>query len=137
MSYNKQIYIKGTKSFNDLDLSFISHPVTKNLVKKTDIESIKQSIKVLLNTHFGEKPFDPTFGTILNRLLFEQNTRFLKDEINDEIRRMLAIYETRVTVVSIDISDTEDENRLNVTIKFYLNGLSEPVTINILMKRVR
>lgn len=137
MSYNKPIYIDGTKSYSDIDLDFISHPITKNLSKKTNDDAIKQSVKVLLFTHFGEKPFDHTFGSRLNNSLFENMNRFIEDELDFEVRRVLGTYEPRIAIIDVIISALPDENELNLRLNYVIVSTAEPVTINILLKRSR
>ena len=49
------IYKKGlktnTRSWSDLDLDFNAHPVTKDVVTKTDVEAIKRSVRNLILTN--------------------------------------------------------------------------------------
>ena len=50
---------------------------------KTTIESIKNNIKLLLQTHQGERVFQPNLGMNLRRLMFEQMTEEITIQIEN------------------------------------------------------
>lgn len=136
MLYNRPLYVAGTKKYTDLDFRFVVHPITKKLLTKTDVDSIKQSIKTLLFTQKGEKPFQPDFGSEVYNLLFEPMNRFLIEELNFEIRRVLR-YEPRLSVLDVKIDFDSDRNAIGIEIVGIIANVEAPVTINILMHRVR
>ena len=39
---------KSTRTYVDLDLDFTSHPVTNDVVKITDVEAVKRSVRNLI-----------------------------------------------------------------------------------------
>ena len=57
------IYTKGlsthSRSWADLDLDFTKHPVTKDIVKKTNIEAVKRAVRNIVLTNRYDKPFHP------------------------------------------------------------------------------
>ena len=61
----------ASKAFKDINLSFKRHPVTNDLVVIKNEDAIKQSVKNIIFTILGEKPFLPLFGSKLNSSLFE------------------------------------------------------------------
>ena len=61
----------ASKAFKDINLSFKRHPVTNDLVVIKNEDAIKQSVKNIIFTILGEKPFLPLFGSKLNSALFE------------------------------------------------------------------
>ena len=60
--------------WKDLDLLFRVHPVTGDVVTRTDVEAVKRSVRNIVLTNKYERPFKPNFGTSLRELLFELNT---------------------------------------------------------------
>ena len=58
-------------TFKDLSITFKKHPVTDDLVTVKDKSAVAQSIKGLLLTRRGERPFQPDLGSGLQNLLFE------------------------------------------------------------------
>ena len=61
---------KSTRTYIDLDLDFTRHPVTNDVVKITDVEAVKRSVKNLINTQFYERPFHPELGCGVRDMLF-------------------------------------------------------------------
>ena len=57
--------------YSDLDLDFTRNPVTSDVVKLTDVEAVKRSVRNLVNTNKGERPFHPEIGCGIRGLLFE------------------------------------------------------------------
>ena len=61
------------------------NPFTKDIYGVSNENAIKQSIKNLVLTVPGEKPFQPLVGSRVNELLFEPLDPFIADSIKDEI----------------------------------------------------
>ena len=74
--------------FVDIDLDFTRNPITGDVSIKTDGQAVLRSIKNIVNTMFGEKKFDPTFGGNIRQLLFEPigptTTLKMEDAIKDQ-----------------------------------------------------
>ena len=51
-----------TKSFSDLDIDFTANPVTGDVVKVKDANSVKRGIKNILLTENTERLFQPQIG---------------------------------------------------------------------------
>ena len=62
---------RTSRTFKDLDLDFGLNSVTKDVNKLTDAESIKRSVRNLINTNNYERPFHPEIGSGIRGLLFE------------------------------------------------------------------
>ena len=59
----KSIITSRSVVYSDFDLSFLKHPNTKDITILKDLDAVKQSIKNLILTSRGERPFQPTLGT--------------------------------------------------------------------------
>ena len=62
------------ETFKDLSITFKKHPVTDDLVTVKDKAAVAQSIKGLLLTRRGERPFQPDIGSNIRKALFEPMT---------------------------------------------------------------
>ena len=60
--------------YSDLDLDFTRNPVTSDIVKLNDVDSVKRSVKNLIQTNHYERPFHPEIGSDIRGLLFENMT---------------------------------------------------------------
>ena len=116
----------ASKAFKDITLSFKRHPVTNDLVVIKNEDAIKQSVKNIIFTILGEKPFLPLFGSKLNSALFELDTNFNETKISDEISSVLLNNEPRISNILVSVSNPSDSHELNVTIQYDITGISAP-----------
>ena len=89
--------------YKDLGLSFIPHPVTKNVSVLKNEDAIKRALRNLVLTNKGEKFFDELYGGNITALLFENLTPGDILDIKGNIRDAIRADEPRVTV-SLNIS---------------------------------
>ena len=77
------------RAFKDINLSFKRHPVTNDVLTIRDEDAIKRSVRNIIFTILGEKPFEPNFGSVINQSLFELNTSLNEVRVSDEIEQSL------------------------------------------------
>ena len=116
----------ASRTFKDINLSFKRHPVTNDLVVIKNEDAIKQSVKNIIFTILGEKPFLPLFGSKMNSALFELDTNFNETKISDEISSVLLNNEPRISNILVSVSNPDDTHELNVTIQYDITGISAP-----------
>ena len=116
----------ASKAFKDINLSFKRHPVTNDLVVIKNEDAIKQSVKNIIFTILGEKPFLPLFGSKMNSSLFELDTNFNETKISDEISSVLLNNEPRISNILVSVSNPQDSHELNVTIQYDITGIPSP-----------
>ncbi|MBS1874275.1 MAG: GPW/gp25 family protein [Acidobacteria bacterium] len=68
-------------------------------------ESVRQSIRVILQTRPGEQLMHPEFGAGLENFLHEPNTILTRRRIRDAILESLAAWEPRILVDRVDVSE--------------------------------
>lgn len=125
-----------SKSFSDLWITFQRNPFSSDLQVVKNESAIKQSLINLVKTNVYERPFNPLIGSRLNQLLFENFESGMSGILEDELRTLISNYEPRVSVISIDVSDDQDNNTLNITINFIIIGQPlNPQSLNILLER--
>jgi len=122
--------------FKDIDLSFKSHPVSKDIISKTDVNAVKQALRNLFMTSPFESAFDPDFGMGLKFLLFEPMSPPLIAVIQRKINEQIIRYEPRCVVENIDVAERGD-NGIDVTLKFFVTGLPTLQTFNYVLERVK
>ena len=91
-----------------------------------DEDAIKRSVKNIIFTILGEKPFDPDFGSIINNSLFDLNTNLSEIQISDEIRQSLLNFEPRIENIEINVTVVPDSNELNCVVQYDIVGLPAP-----------
>lgn len=129
--------IARTKDYSDLDLDFIAHPVTKDVMKKTGVEAIKRSVRNLLLTNFYDRPFRSEIGSNALKILFENATPFTSVFLRNAIYETLTSFEPRIAVNDIAVDFNEDNNGYNVRLIFTILNRNQPVSVTIFLERVR
>ena len=79
---------------------------------KTTVDSIKNNIKLLLQTNQGERMFQPNLGMNLKNLLFEPMTEDLTIQIENNI---VDVFERWLPFVELRNIDIENKNELSQT----------------------
>jgi phage baseplate assembly protein W len=118
--YNKPGYIAEPVAGNvyvDVSYTFI-HPATNDILVSSDIDAIKNSIKNIVLTPIGTRPFAPNFGTRVGNLLFELADGGTATLIKNEILEGITKYEKRVSNVVVAVADNSDRNAYDITIGF-------------------
>ena len=116
----------ASRAFKDINLSFKRHPVTNDVVVIRDEDAIKRSVKNIIFTILGEKPFEPNFGSVINESLFDLNTNLSEIRVSDEIRSSLLIYEPRISNIDVTVTVAPDTNEMNCTVQYDITGIPAP-----------
>jgi phage baseplate assembly protein W len=128
---------RNTRTFTDLDLNFLAHPVTKDVTTKVDEQAIKASIRNLILTSNYEKPFHPEIGSPIKSLLFEPATPLLPILIERAIHQTIDNYEPRVILTNVKANMSPDTNSIYVTIEFVIVNTSVPLIVDLILTRTR
>ena len=129
----------SSRTFKDINLSFKRHPVTNDLVVIKNEDAIKKSVKNIIFTILGEKPYDPFFGSSINNSLFELSNPLDQIRITDEIQSTLLNYEPRIDNIIVNVENDPDNHELNATIQYDITGIpnsSQSVNVLLLPARV-
>ncbi len=129
--------VSKTKIYSDLFTNFDQHPITDDVAVKTNEEAIKQSIRNLIQTNKGERLYQPNIGGDIKRLLFENNTPQTLILMREVIGEAIKAYEPRANVIDLVISPNEEQNAIAVSITFNVINRQEPVSLNVILDRVR
>ena len=124
----------ASRAFKDINLSFKRHPVTNDVVVIRDEDAIKRSVKNIIFTILGEKPFEPDFGSVMNQSLFDLNTNLNEIRVSDEIKASLDNYEPRINNIDVSVSILADSNEMNCTVQYDIVGIPAPTqTVDVLL----
>ena len=116
----------ASRAFKDINLSFKRHPVTNDVLTVSDEDAIKRSVKNIIFTILGEKPFEPTFGSVISQSLFDLNTNLSEIRVSDEIKQSLLNYEPRIDNIVVTASIYPDSNELNCVVQYEIVGIPAP-----------
>jgi phage baseplate assembly protein W len=128
---------RKVRTFTDLNLTFGFHPVTRDVLKRTDEDAVKNSVKNLILTKNFERPFHPEIGSQVNNLLFENFTPITVELIKRTITTTIEAFEPRARILDVRVAETNDPNEVAITVEFTLINSERPVTVTTFLTRVR
>ena len=128
---------RSSKLFKDLNLDFQENAATKDIQKMLDVESVKRSVRNLINLNHYEKPFHPEIGSNIRGLLFEQITPQISHYIGKQLELLIRNYEPRCRLVNVANMPDLDKNGYSVSVSFYVVNVSNPVTVETFLERLR
>jgi phage baseplate assembly protein W len=130
-------FIARAPDYSDLDLDFIPHPTTGDVVKKTGVDAIKRAVRNLVLTNFYDRPFRSYIGSNVQKILFDNinpmTAGFLKNAIWEVIRN----FEPRVELTNVTVNVAPDNNGYNVILSFIIVNRGEPYTFSLFLERIR
>lgn len=130
-------FVNRAPDYTDLDLDFIAHPTTSDVVKKTGDEAIKRSVRNLVLTNFYERPFQSFIGSNVRELLFENVTLFTASLIKDAITSTINNFERRVSLQDVIVTPDPDNNGFNVQLQYVILNRQLPIITSMFLERVR
>ena len=115
-----------SKGFRDLSASFQTNPLSNDLIALKNESAIARSVRNLVLTIQGERPFQPVLGTGVSRLLFENMDKLTASAIRSEIRTTIENYEPRVEINEIIVEPNPEGNAMDVTLQYFIIGIDVP-----------
>ena len=115
-----------SRGFKDLSASFQTNPLSNDLIALKNESSIARSVRNLVLTIQGERPFQPTLGTGVSRLLFENMDKLTASSIRSELRTTIENYEPRVEINEIIVEPDFERNAFHVTLQYFIIGMDVP-----------
>ena len=122
----------------DIDLDFKPNPIyDKGDIKlKKDTDAIEQSIRNILQTRQGERPFKSDFGGSINDMLFETPDNFNLAIMRVNVENDLKRFEPRVGNTDANVINIEGrDSGLNVQVNYETVSTSEQAQV--LIRRTR
>ena len=115
-----------SRGFKDLSASFQTSPLNNDLIALKNESAIARSVRNLVLTIQGERPFQPVLGTGVSRLLFENMDKLTASAIRSEVRTTIENYEPRVEINEIIVEPDYEGNAMNVTLQYFIIGIDAP-----------
>jgi phage baseplate assembly protein W len=136
MAIRSPLNVKKTL-YSDFHMDFFQNPVSLDVARNTNEEAVKQSIRNLLMTDKGERPFQPQLGSNIRKLLFENlmpDTIILAKEI---IKETIETYEPRANLIGVDVIAGDDNHTINIVVVFNVINSENDITLVTTLTRVR
>lgn len=139
---------KKLEYFSDFMDNFDKSPLGSELARVTNEKAVTQSLRNLVFTNFGERPYQPNLGCNITGSLFELSGIVLTNMLTDAIVATIQTYEPRVVLENVIIQDLSnsidysqpasvDKNSIEVTLIYYLVNNPAPQQLSLLLRRIR
>jgi len=123
--------------YSDFYSNFDLELVKKDLLSYKNEDSVKRSIRNILLTDKGERFFNPTFGSDIRKMLFENFSPSTEQVVADLIKTAIGNHEPRANVIDVNVSGNPDQNSMYINIVFSVINKAEPVTLELILNRIR
>lgn len=123
--------------YSDFYKDLTVNPISLDLSTRKNEESIKESLKNLILTDRGERLMQPNIGSDVRASLFENASPVTLKILEERVRDVINNYEPRVSVINVDVTSLYDDNRVRVTIYFYVKNREDPISVDVFIERVR
>ena len=111
-----------SQGFKDISMTFQSNPLTRDLIVLKNENAIARSVKNIVFTVPGEKPFNPESGSRITDSLFENIDDITASQIETELRDSIERFEPRVSITSLRVNANIDENGFDVVLVYDIIG---------------
>ena len=123
--------------YSDIDFTFTKRPVVGDVAISYDQQAVIRSIRNLLLTKHFERPFNPDLGANIDALLFEPVSGITSSLLENEIKTTIQNFEPRATLQSVVVQVDPDHNYYQANINFYVKNETAPMTVNLVLQRLR
>ncbi len=115
-----------SQGFKDISMTFQSNPLTSDLIVLKNENAIARSIRNIVFTIPGEKFFNESFGSNINKSLFDNIDELSAIIIKDQITESIENFESRVQLIRVSAFPDFDNNSFDVTVIYEIIGADIP-----------
>lgn len=129
--------ISRNRDYSDLDLDFIAHPITGDVVKKIGPDAVARSIRNLVMTNYYDRPFRSQIGSNAIKMLFENIGPLTAINLETAIAEVITNFEPRARLIGVKVKSDPDNNGYAAKIAFYVQNRPEPYQTTLFLERIR
>lgn len=129
--------LKKNLSYNDIPFFITPNAFTGDLNLISQTTAIRQSLKNIILTNNGERKFDYLFGGNIYNYLFDNFTPQAILEVQAKIVWNIRVYEPRVIVNNITITEDLENYSINITVDFGILDTGTNDTLTVIIARIR
>ena len=112
-----------SKPFKDISATFQTNPLNSDLIALKNENAISRSIRNLILTVPGDKPFQPDLGSEVYESLFETLDQITASSVQQQIENTIIKYEPRVDLKDVFVKANIPNNAFDVLINYEIIGI--------------
>ena len=129
---------RASKSFKDISMSFKVSPLTFDLIANKNETAIARSIRNLILTAPGERPFNPELGSQVSRLLFDPIDDITTEALKEQIENTINNFEPRVRLRQVVVQSNFDAGEYDISIRYDIVGIeATPQQLSFALQQTR
>ena len=129
---------KQPEYYSDFTMNLDKNLVTGQLLRITNAEAVKEAIVNLVLTGIKERPYQPWLGSRVKQSLFDNmDDEVAIDNIKNSIEDCIKNNDIRAKVLRINMEPATENNGYNVQVIFSIINVTEPLTAEFFLERVR
>lgn len=129
---------KQIQRYSDIPINMSVHPIRGDLIPVTDIDALKRSVRNAILTGKDERRFQPSWDNGIYDYFFENsNSSDAAFAIKKKVRERIKYKEPRARVLDVSVNLRPDNNFLSIRIVFAALNNPNPVTLDVILEKVR
>jgi phage baseplate assembly protein W len=128
---------KKQPKYSDFSTSFARNPIQSDLLRISEFDAVKRSVRSLILTDKYERLLDPNIGGNIRALLFEPIDAATTITLRNAIESTLNNYEPRAVIREIVIKPDYDRQAYYVQITFSLIYSEQQAAVEFFLNRIR
>lgn len=130
------LFRNRAREYKDFDTSLSKNPITHDVMAVRNENAVKQSVRNLISTRFGERLMAPEIGSAVYDSLFEPLDPFSAEQLRSDILNTISNYEPRVVVQDCTVSsESSYSDEINIELTYIIVGENLEVTSQIILQR--
>tara|TARA_R100001594_G_scaffold128619_1_gene166944 strand:+ start:490 stop:891 length:402 start_codon:yes stop_codon:yes gene_type:complete len=127
-----------SKGFKDISMSFQVNPINSDTIAVKNDTAIARSIRNLVLTNPGERFFNPTLGSRISEILFDNADDISAAALREEIEETINVYESRVKLQNVKVKPDFERHSFDITITYDIVGIDAlPQQLNFALQSTR
>lgn len=124
-------------TYSDFSTSFAKNPIQRDVLRISEFDAVKRSVRNLILTDKYERLLDPNIGANIRALLFEPIDATTTITMRNAIENTLRNYEPRAIIQEIIIKPDYDRQSYYVQITFSLRYSEQQAAVEFFLNRIR
>lgn len=136
-SFRKDKPIKEIPRYSDISMNFSKHPTNRDLVRVSNFDAVKLSVRNLIQTNPYERLLNPRIGSGIRGLLFEPMLPSTTIALRDAIEETIKNHEKRAILNNVVVEPDYDLQSYYVKIIFSMAYSNEQAATEFFLERIR
>lgn len=90
-------------------------PASGKVAWATGGDKLRQNVRLILGTRYGERPMLRNFGSRLHSLVHDPNDAAIADILGTQAQQALILWEPRILALQVQVQQSEGEAQMRIS----------------------